>query len=323
MRRRSFLKLGAGTAIAAGLPLRATAQVQGWPDKPVKLIVPFAAGGGTDAVARPWADKLTQAFGRQFVVENRGGASGLIGTEAAAKATPDGYTFLITGATTTTFLPMVRKVNYDADSLMPVGRVGDILCGHVIGSNVGPKSIGEVLDYAKKNPGKLAFGSSGNGTTPHLRFEAFKAKAGLDILHVPYRGGADSLTDLLAGNIQLMNEPVTLPHVKAGKLHMFAVNHSQRMEDFPDVPTLTEAGFPDCDVPLWFTLWAPGGTPKEIIDKLNQKIVEISKTDDMKAKLKLAGAVPVLQTPEEIAAFREKDRKALAELVKTANIKLE
>ncbi|MGE3915511.1 MAG: Bug family tripartite tricarboxylate transporter substrate binding protein [Hyphomicrobiaceae bacterium] len=323
MKRRHFLSLGASTAVAAALPLRATAQVQAWPDKPVRIIVPFAAGGGTDAVARPWADKLTQAFGQQFVIENRGGASGLIGTEAAAKATPDGYTFLITGATTTVFLPMVRKVNYDAASLMPVARVGDVLCGHVIGAGAGPKTIGEVVDYAKKNPGKLAFGSSGNGTTPHLRFEAFKAKAGVDILHVPYRGGADSLTDLLAGNIQMMNEPVTLPHVKAGKLHMFAVNHTERMADFPQVPTLTESGFPNCDVPLWFTLWAPGGTSKEVIQKLNAKVVELSRTDEMKAKLALAGAVPLFQTPEEIAAFREQDRKSLAELVKTANIKLE
>ncbi|MGE0699819.1 MAG: Bug family tripartite tricarboxylate transporter substrate binding protein, partial [Hyphomicrobiaceae bacterium] len=321
MKRRHFLSLGASTAVAAALPLRATAQVQAWPDKPVRIIVPFAAGGGTDAVARPWADKLTQAFGQQFVIENRGGASGLIGTEAAAKATPDGYTFLITGATTTVFLPMVRKVNYDAASLMPVARVGDVLCGHVIGAGAGPKTIGEVVDYAKKNPGKLAFGSSGNGTTPHLRFEAFKAKAGVDILHVPYRGGADSLTDLLAGNIQMMNEPVTLPHVKAGKLHMFAVNHTERMADFPQVPTLTESGFPNCDVPLWFTLWAPGGTSKEVIQKLNAKVVELSRTDEMKAKLALAGAVPLFQTPEEIAAFREQDRKSLAELVKTANIK--
>jgi tripartite-type tricarboxylate transporter receptor subunit TctC len=326
MRRRQFLQLGASTTIAASLPLATPSIVRAqgaWPDKPVRIIVPFAAGGGTDMVARPWAEKLSQAFGQQFVVENRGGASGLIGTEAAAKAAPDGYTFLITGATTTIALPLMRKVNYDAASLMPVGRVGDILCGHVINAAVGPKTLPEVIDYAKKNPGKLAFGSSGNGTTPHLRFEIFKLKTGVDILHVPYRGGADSLTDLLANNVQLMNEPVTLPHVKAGKLHLFVVNHSERMADFPDVPTLTEAGYPNCDVPLWFTLWAPGGTSKEIIQKLNAKIVEISKTDDMKAKLHLAGAVPVLQTPEEIAAFREKDRQALADLIKTANIKLD
>ena len=323
MRRRNFLKVGAGAAVAAGLPLRATAQVQSWPDKPVKIVVPFAAGGGTDLVARPWAEALSKAFGQQFVIENRGGASGLIGTEAAAKATPDGYTFLITGATTTIAIPLMRKVNYDHESLTPVARMGDILCGHVIHAAVGPKSLAEVIDYAKKNPGKLAFGSSGNGTTPHLRFEAFKWKTGLDILHVPYRGGADSLTDLLANNVQLMNEPVTLPHVKAGKLNMFVVNHTERMKDFPDVPTLTEAGYPGTDVPLWFSLWAPGGTPKEIIQKLNVKALEIAKTDDMKAKLHLAGAVPVLETPDQIAAFREKDRKALAELIKAANIKLE
>jgi len=323
LHRRRFLSLGVGGALASALPRPSIAQGKAWPDKPVRIIVPFAAGGGTDSLARPWADKLTQAFGQQFVIENRGGASGLIGTEAAAKSAPDGYTFLITGATTTTFLPMMRKLNYDASRLMPVARVGDTVCGHVIGPSAGPKTVSEVVDYAKKNPGKLAFGSSGTGTTPHLRFEAFKAKAGVDILHVPYRGGADSLNDLLAGSIHLMNEPVTLPHVKAGKLHIFAINHSSRMEEYPDVPTLTEAGFPDCDVPLWFTLWAPGGTSSEIIGRINAKIVELSRTEEMVNKLKLVGAVPVLQTPDEIAAFREADRKALAELVKVANIKLE
>ena len=323
MRRRQFLRLGASSTLAAALPMPHIARAQTWPDKPVKVIVPFAAGGGTDIVARPWADALSKAFGQQFVVENRGGASGLIGTEAAAKSPGDGYTFLVTGATTTIAIPLMRKVNYDHNSLMPVARVGDILCGHVIHTAVGPKTLPELIDYAKKNPGKLAFGSSGNGTTPHLRFEAFKRKTGLDILHVPYRGGADSLTDLLANNVQLMNEPVTLPHVKAGKLHMFAVNHGQRMADFPDVPTLTEAGYPGIDVPLWFTLWAPAGTSKELIQKLNTKMLEISKTDDMKAKLALAGAVPVLETPDQIEVFREKDRASLAELIKAANIPLE
>ena len=323
MRRRQFLRLGACSTLAAALPMPHIARAQAWPDKPVKVIVPFAAGGGTDIVARPWADALSKAFGQQFVVENRGGASGLIGTEAAAKSPGDGYTFLVTGATTTIAIPLMRKVNYDHNSLMPVARVGDILCGHVIHTAVGPKTLPELIDYAKKNPGKLAFGSSGNGTTPHLRFEAFKWKTGLDILHVPYRGGADSLTDLLANNVQLMNEPVTLPHVKAGKLHMLAVNHGQRMADFPDVPTLTEAGYPGIDVPLWFTLWAPAGTSKELIQKLNTKMLEISKTDDMKAKLALAGAVPVLETPDQIEVFREKDRASLAELIKAANIKLE
>ncbi len=325
MRRRHFLTLGASSTLAAGLPLAmpSVARAQAWPDRPVKIIVPFAAGGGTDVLARPWAEKLTQAFGQQFVIENRGGASGLIGTEAAAKSPPDGYTFLFTGATTTVAIPLMRKVNYDPESLMPIGRMGDVVCGFVINAAVGPKTLPEVIDYAKKNPGKLAFGSSGNATTPHLRYEIFKLKAGIDILHVPYRGGADSLTDLLSNNVQLMNEPVTLPHVKAGKLHLFTVNHTKRMTDFPDVPTMTEAGYPNADVPIWFTLWAPGGSSRELIGRLNAKIVEIAKTDDMKAKIHLAGCEPVLQTPEEIAAFREKDRQALAELIKAANVKME
>ena len=323
MRRRQFLQLGASTTIAAGLPLRATAQVQAWPDKPVKIIVPFAPGGATDLLSRPWAEKLSQAFGQQFVIENRGGASGLIGTEAAAKAAPDGYTFLFTGSTTTIAIPLMRKVNYDYASLIPIGRMGDVLCGFVINASVGPKTLPELIDYAKKNPGKLAFGSSGNGTTPHLRFEIFKHKTGLDILHVPYRGGADTLNDILANNVQMMNEPVSLPHVKTGKLHLLVVNHANRMSEYPDVPTLTEAGYPNSDVPIWFTLWAPGGIPKEIVEKLNAKIREIATTDDMQARIRLVGCEPVIQTIPEIEAFREQDRKALAELIAAANIKLE
>jgi len=323
MRRRQFLKLGAMSAVTAAVPLRATAQAQSWPDKPVKIIVPFAPGGSTDLLCRPWAEKLTQAFGQPFVIENRGGASGLIGTEAAAKAAPDGYTLLFTGSTTTVAIPLMRKVNYDYAGLMPLGRMGDVLCGFVINAAVGPKTLPEFLDYAKKNPGKLAFGSSGNGTTPHLRFEIFKHRAGLDILHVPYRGGADTLTDVLANNVQMMNEPVSLPHAKTGKLHMLVVNHSKRMTEFPSAPTLTEAGYPNSDVPIWFTLWAPPGTPKELTQKLNAKIMEIARTDDMQARIRAVGCEPVVQTIAEIEAFRDEDRKALADLIKTANIKLE
>lgn len=324
MHRREFVRLGAGAVAGSLLAAPAIVGAQAnWPDKPVRIIVPFAAGGGTDVLARPWAEKLSQAFRQQFVIDNRGGASGLIGTEAAAKSAPDGYTFLFTGATTTVAIPLMRKVNYDPESLIPVARMGDVVCGFVINAAVGPKTLPEVIDYAKKNPERLAFGSSGNGTTPHLRFEAFRHRTGLSILHVPYRGGADSLTDLLANNVHLMNEPITLPHVKAGKLHLFVANHAKRMPDFPDVPTLTEAGYPNSDIPIWFTLWAPGGTPKEIMQRLNAKVAELAQTDEMKARIHAAGCEPVIQTPEEIMAFREQDRKNLAELIKVANIKLE
>lgn len=323
MRRRDFVKLGA-SASAAFVASPAVLRAQGaWPDKPVKLIVPFAAGGGTDLVVRPWAEKLQQAFGQQFVVENRGGASGMIGTEAAVKSAADGYTFLAASNTTPINLPLLRKTPYDAKMLVPVARLGDVVTGFVVVPKLGIKSFKEMIDYAKTNPGKLSFGSSGPGTGPHLRMEMLAYKGGISLLHVPYRGGADALTDILAGNIHMMNESATLPHVKAGKLILLNVNHSVRSADFPDVPTLTELGMPGADAPIWFSLWAPVGVPQPIMDKLNAKIVEIAKTDDMRAKLLSAGAAPVIQTQAEVIAFREADSRAMAEIIKAANIKIE
>ncbi len=324
MHRRKFLALsGSAAAAAAARPRSAAAQAAAWPDRPVKVIVPFAAGGGTDVVARPWADKLGQIFNQQFVVENRGGASGLIGTEAAVKAAPDGYTLLISSNTTTVNLPLLRKVPYDPKSIEPIGRVGDVVTGFVIHASVGVKTFAELLEYCKKNPGKLAFGSSGPGTGPHLRYEMLRFKTGVDILHVPYRGGADSLTDLLANNVQMMNEPVTLPHVKAGKLHLLNINHSERSVDFPDIPTLTELGYPNADAPIWFGLWAPAGVPMEIRRKLNAELVKHSQTPDMKEKLRLAGSAPVIQTIDEMVRFREKDTQEMAKLIELAKIKIE
>jgi len=324
MRRREFLRL-AGTASLAGSGVAAPALAQAgkWPEKPVRIIVPFGAGGGTDLVARPWADKLSQAFGQQFVVENRGGASGMIGAEAVAKSPPDGYTFIITSNTVTVNLPLLRKTPYEAKQFEPVARVGDVVCGFVVLTRHGINSIKELVEFAKKNPGKLTFGSSGPGTGPHLRYEMLRYRTGVDILHVPYRGGADSLVDLLAGSIDLMNEPNTLPHVKAGKFNLLNINHSTRIADFPNVPTLTEAGYPNSDMPIWFSIWAPRGVPKEIVDQINAKVVEISKTDDMKGRLHLAGAVPVIQTVAEMNTFWENDTRNMVELIKAANIKIE
>ena len=291
--RRGVLSMAGGGMAAAGLaPFavpRASAQVANWPDKPVRLIVPFAAGGGTDLVARPWADKLTQAYGQQFIVENRGGASGMIGTEAVTKSAGDGYTFLLSSNTTPVNLPLLRKVPYDPKHLEPVARVGDTVCGFVMHPALGIKTFKDMVEHAKKNPGKIAFGSSGPGTAPHMRLAMLEYKAGIELLHIPYRGGADALTDLLANTVQMMNEPSTLPHVRAGKLHLLNISHPTRSPDFPDVPTLTELGLPGADVALWFALYAPPGVPKEITDKLNAKIREISATDDMKAKLLAAG----------------------------------
>ena len=180
-----------------------------------------------------------------------------------------------------------------------------------------------MIAYAKANPGKLSFGSAGLGTASHLRVEMLKYRAGIDILHVPYRGSADALNDLLANTVQMMNEINPIPHVKAGKLILLDINFSERHPDFPDVPTLTELGYPNSDVPVWFSIQAPAGTPKDIIAKLNAKVVEIAKGDEMKARMRSINVVVPIQTPEQMAKYLIEDAARNAEVIKVANIKLE
>ena len=325
MRRRTLLKLAGGVATAAILRNgTAAAQAQNWPDRPIKLILPYAPGGATDLLGRPWAEKLSQAFGQQFVIENRGGAGGMIGTEAAAKATPDGYTLFFTPSATLSVLPLMRKTPYDpVKSFTPIARVGDLVCGFVINPAVGPKNFQEMVAYAKQNPGKLAFGSAGLGTSSQLRLEMLKFRAGIDILHVPYRGSADALSDLLPNTVQMMNEINVLPHVKAGKLILLNINHTSRHSDFPDVLTLTELGYSNADVPIWYSIQGPAGLAREIVEKLNAKVVEIAATEEMKARLRAINVVVPSQTPEQIGQHLLADIKASDELIRNANIKLE
>ncbi len=322
-RRRVLLGLGSAAALAA--PAIRSASAQGaWPNKAVKLVVPYAPGGASDTMARPWADKLTQAFGHPFVIDNRGGAAGTIGAESVTRSAPDGYTFLFSPNSIMNVVPQLRKVGYDPrKDLTPVGRVGDLHCGFVIRPEIGPSSIKEVVEYAKKNPGKLAYGSSGLGTSAQLRLEMFKLQTGADILHVPYRGSADAMNDLLAGTVQMMNEINVLPHVKAGKLKLLCINHELRNPEFPDVPTLTEAGYPNSDVPIWYSIQAPAGVPKEIIATFNRKIVELAKTDDMVRRLREVSVICPIQTPEEVAAFTEADFASNGKLIRDANVKLD
>jgi tripartite-type tricarboxylate transporter receptor subunit TctC len=323
MRRREFLGL-AGATLVAGVSTKAASQAVSWPQRPVKLILPYAPGGATDLIGRPWADKLSQAFGQQFVIENRGGASGIIGTEAAAKAAPDGYTLLLTPNAPLSVQPTLRKTPYDpVKNFTPVGRVGDLISGFVIHPAVGPKTFKEMVDYAKASPGKLAYGSAGLGTASHLRLEMLKVKAGIDILHVPYRGNADALNDLLANNVQMMNEINPMPHVRAGKLTLLDISYPERHPDFPNVPTLWEVGYGDAYVPSWYSIWAPTGTARGIIDKLNVKMVEIAKTPEMKARLLAINVACPVQTPEEMGLQLAEDTKRNADLIRLTNIKIE
>ena len=221
-------------------------------------------------------------------------------------------------------LPNLRKMPYDSlKNLDPVARVGDLVCGFTVHPSTGFKTLKDLIDYAKKNPGKLSYGSAGLGSSTHLRIEMLKYRAGVDILHVPYRGSADALNDLLPGTVQIMNEINVIPHVKAGKLTLLNINGPKRHADFPDVQTLTEAGYPDSDVPIWYTVYAPGGTPADIIAKLNAKIVELAQTDELKKRLREINVEVPLQTPAEIAEFRLMDLKRNADVIKAANVKLE
>jgi tripartite-type tricarboxylate transporter receptor subunit TctC len=324
MHRRHVIK---GFAAAAAAPVVAGTSVSAqasWPEKPVRVVLPYAPGGATDAIGRPWADALSKALGQQFVPENRGGASGMIGVEAVAKAAPDGYTLIMTPNAPLSVLPSLKKTSYDpVNSLVPIARTGDVTNGFCIHPSLGIKTMKELVDYAKKNPGKVIYASSGNGTANHLRLEALKVKAGIDILHVPYRGGADSLNDLLPGTVHMMNEPITLPHVKAGKLILLAINGPVRNPDFPDVPTLKEAGFEGIDVPIWFGMYGPAGMPKEIVNKLNATMNKLAQDGDFKKVLWKVNAIVPIQTPEQMAKSLVDDIAANAAIIKAANVKIE
>jgi tripartite-type tricarboxylate transporter receptor subunit TctC len=324
MNRRRLLVTAACGVVAARL-ISAEASAQGsWPDRPVKVIVPYAAGGATDAIARPWADELSKAFGQPFVIENRGGASGMIGMEALVKSPPDGYTLIMTPNAVLSILPSLRKTPYDPlTDVVPIGHTGEVLNGFAIHPKLGIKTMQQLVDYAKKNPGQVTYASSGNGTANHLRLEALKLKAGIDILHIPYRGGADALNDLLPGNVHMQNEPVTLPHVKAGKLLLLAINGQRRNPDFPDVPTLSEAGIKGADVPIWFAFFGPKGLPDAIAQKINAKMVDLARNAEFLKKLWTVNAIPEPVTPQQLKKFLDDDIKANQEVIKAANVKLE
>jgi tripartite-type tricarboxylate transporter receptor subunit TctC len=324
MKRRDFLKLSAAAAAGAAVSSKASAQAANWPTRPVKLIIPYAPGGASDIIGRPWADALSQSFGQQFVIENRGGAAGMIGVEAASKAAPDGYTFLLTPSAAMSVLPLLRKTPYDPQkSFVPVARIGDSVSGFVIHPGLGLKTMKEVVDYARKNPGKLVYGSAGLGSIQHMRIEMLKYRAGVDILHVPYRGAGDAINDLLAGQIHMMNEINVLPHAKAGKLNLLCMNSPERLAAFPDTPTLTEVGYPNSDLPSWYAIWAPVGVPADVVETLHPRVVEIIKGEPMQEKLRQISGASRIQTREQMAQFLIDDMKNNAELIKAANVKLE
>jgi tripartite-type tricarboxylate transporter receptor subunit TctC len=332
--RRSLIS-AAGISVFAGVGLLAfgaLAQSSAksgslpYPSRPVQIIVPFTPGTGMDILARMVGQKLSERWGQPVIVDNRAGASGNIGTDLVVKAAPDGYTLLITANTLVMTVSLYRNVPYDPiKDLAPVEKMAVGTMAITLNPAVPAHTLKEFVAYAKANPGKLAYGSPGVGTPQHLATELLKSEAGIDMLHVPYKGSAGAITGLLSGDVAMMSNALhaVLPQVKAGKLNAIAVGGAKRSHVAPDIPTFVESGYPDFDVDFWYGLLAPAATPKEIIAKLNQDITQVLNAPEMREKLSAQGLEPVTGTPEQFAELIRNDLARWAKVIKTAGITAE
>jgi len=310
-------------AAAALTILVGGAHAQTYPTKPIRWVVPFPPGGSTDLLARVVGQKLTESWGQQVIVDNRGGAGGTLGAAEAARAPGDGYTLLMGAIHHTIATSAYPKLPYDFQrDFAPITVVAIVPNVLVVNPSVPAKSVKELITYAKANPGKLTYGSAGMGTAHHLIGELFNARAGVDILHVPYKGSAPAVADLIGGQVSIMYDTVAscLPHVKAGKLRPLAVATAKRSSALPDVPTIAEAALPGFEVTTWFGALAPAKTPKELVVKLNAEMVKILNMPDVRKRLLDAGAEPVGNTPEEMAAQIKRETEEFAKIVKQAKI---
>jgi tripartite-type tricarboxylate transporter receptor subunit TctC len=313
-------------ACAASAQSLSKSGLPGYPNRPVQIIVPFTPGTGMDILARTVGQKLSQRWGQPVVVDNRPGASGNIGTELVVKAAPDGYTLLMSVNTLVMNVSLYRNLPYDPiRDLAPVERMAVGTLAVTLNPAVPARSLKEFVAYAKANPGKLAYGSPGVGTPQHLATELFKSTAAIDMLHVPYKGSAGAITGLLAGDVVFMFNALhaVLPQVKAGRLTAIAVGGPRRSRVAPEIPTISESGYPDFDVDLWYGLLVPAATPKDIIAKLNQDITQILDTPEMRETLSSQGLEPVTSTPEQFGALIRSDLARWANVIKTAGVTAE
>ncbi len=319
------------TLIAAAVTLLAasTSQVsaQAWPNRPVRVLVGFPAGQATDVLARMAAQRMSDVTGQQFFVENRPGASGNIAFEMAARATPDGYTLLMGSSGTAAINPsLFSKLPFDINrDFAHVIMMADIPQLLVVNPNLPVKNVRELIDYAKVRPGKIDYASGGSGLTNHLIMEMFKSATGLRLVHIPYRGGPPALTDLIAGQVSLMFETTVgaLPHVRNGKLRALAISRIKRSTGAPDIPTVAESGVPGFDAAAWIAMFAPAGTPREVVARLNSEINKGIVTPEMREKLVGLGADPVGGAPEDFSAFHKAELAKWAKVVKDSGAKVD
>jgi tripartite-type tricarboxylate transporter receptor subunit TctC len=312
--------------VAALLGTGSAAMAQAWPTKNISIVVPFATGGTTDAIARTLGQELSKSLGKPVIVENKPGAGATIGADYVAKAKPDGYTVLLGAVHHTIASSVYKKLPYDFQrDFAPVSTVALVPNVLVVNANVPTKNVSELIALAKKTPGKLTFGSNGNGTGQHLIGAQFGIASGVDIMHVPYKGSGPLTIDLLGGQIDMSFDTVTpvLSHIRAGKLRALAVTTIKRSAALPDVPTLDESGLKGFDQGTWFGVLAPVATPKDIVARLNTEIVKIVNSPDFRKRMDEIGAVPIGNTQAQMASQIKTDTERFARLVKEAKISVE
>jgi tripartite-type tricarboxylate transporter receptor subunit TctC len=313
-------------AVAALLGTGTAAMAQAWPAKNISIVVPFATGGTTDAIARTLGQELSKSLGKPVIVENKPGAGATIGADYVAKARPDGYTILLGAVHHTIASSVYKKLPYDFQrDFAPVSTVALVPNVLVVNANVPARNVGELIALAKKTPGKLTFGSNGNGTGQHLIGAQFGIASGVDIMHVPYKGSGPLTIDLLGGQIDMSFDTVTpvLSHIRAGKLRALAVTTIKRSAALPDVPTLDESGLKGFDQGTWFGMLAPVATPKDIVARLNAEIVKIVNSPDFRKRMDEIGAVPVGNSQAQMAGQIKTDTERFARLAKEAKITVE
>jgi tripartite-type tricarboxylate transporter receptor subunit TctC len=311
----------------AGAALSAPVAAQSYPTKPIRIIVAYTPAGATDILARAVGQKMSETWGQPVIVDNRPGANGNIGTEVAARATPDGHTLVMGTAGTHGINPsLYRKLGWDAvKDFAPVSLVAMVPNILVVNNSLPVKNVKELIAYAKASPGKLNYGSPGNGSTAHLSMELFKTMTGTSLAHIPYKGSAGVLADVMGGQIALTmdNLPPYLPQVKAGKIRALAVSTAKRSPAVPDIPTVAEAGVPGYDSGAWFGLLAPAGTPKDIVNRLAAETQRILKLPDVHERIATLGAEPVGSTPEQFAAHIKSEIAKWAKVIREANVELQ